>query len=101
MFFPLPLLYSLLPKFSSLLLSLFYNTILPSSSPFNSDLPIRQHSEPHLLRPRIEGRRKSEQGLAVGQQEEYSSDDDDGKEVEVFPTRFMAKKKVEIVCIVK
>jgi hypothetical protein len=44
----------------------------------------------------MEGRRKSEQGLAVGQQEEYSSDDDDGKEVEVFPTRFMAKKKVEM-----
>jgi hypothetical protein len=41
----------------------------------------------------MEGRRKSEQGLATGQQEECSSDDD-GKEVEVFPTRFMAKKKV-------
>lgn len=49
----------------------------------------------------MEGRRKSEQGLAVGQQEEYSSDDDDGKEVEVFPTRFMAKKKVEIACVVE
>ena len=48
----------------------------------------------------MEGRRKSEQGLATGQQEEYSSDDD-GKEVEVFPTRFMAKKKVEYVFIVK
>lgn len=48
----------------------------------------------------MEGRRKSEQGLAVGQQEEYSSDDD-GEEVEVFPTRFMTKKKVAFSFIVE